>query len=76
MTEVIKKLKPDDLTLFVRTVQEVCPKAIKDVDAKRLQIKVDDMDKESFKKIMSLIATKVEPDEEIYMPPAKKFKYN
>ena len=72
MTEVVRQLSPEDLTLFVHKVKELCPKAVLDMDSKHLQIKVDYMDKVSFKKIMEILYEKT--GNEIYEAPNKKFK--
>lgn len=76
MTEKVKKLKPEDLTEFVHTVQELCPKAVSDLDAKRLQIKVDEIDADSFQKLTALLEAKIGggSEEEIREPPTKRAK--
>ena len=74
MTEKVKKLKPESLTQFIHMVQDICPKAVCDIDAKRLQIKVDDIDKESFEKLTAMLDSKIDDEEEVREPPNKKAK--
>ena len=74
LTEKVKKLGPEGLAKFVDLVQELCPKAKSDLDAKRLQIKVDDIEKEAFLKISSLLDTLVGQAETVAEPPNKKSK--
>ena len=74
LTEKVKKLKPDTLTQFVNMVKELCPKAVSDLDTKRLQIKVDDIDKETFVKVNALLDSKVAMEEDLSEPPNKKAK--
>ena len=74
MTEKVKKLKPEDLTQFVHMVQDLCPKAVTDVDAKRLQIKVDDIEKEVFEKLTAMLDGKIGEDEEVRELAIKKAK--
>ena len=75
LTEKVKMLRPIDLTSFVYKLQELCPKAVADTDSKKLQIKINDIDKESFDKIMDLLDTMIEEDDS-NEPPSKKFKEN
>ncbi len=74
MTEKVKKLKPEDLTQFVHMVQELCPKAVADVDAKRLQIKVDDIEKNAFEKLTKMLDEKIGEEEEVREPNNKRAK--
>lgn len=74
MTEKVRKLKPEDLTAYVRAVQEMCPKAVNDVDEKKLQIKVDELDRPVFEKLMDMLSKKVGGDNEEKEPPMKKNK--
>ena len=74
LTEKVKKLKPDDLTNFVHMVQELCPGAVTDLDTKRLQIKVDDIDKSAFTKVSSMLDAKISVDDDLHEPPNKKAK--
>ncbi len=73
LTEKVKKLKPADLTQFVNMIRERCPKAVSDLDAKRLQIKVDEIDKETFGKINALLDSRI-TDDDFGEPPNKKPK--
>lgn len=69
MTEKIKLLKPIDLTSFVYTVQELCPKALVESDPKNLQIRMNDIEKEVFTKLLNILDDKTN-----YGSPNKKFK--
>lgn len=48
----MKKLKPEGLSQFVRMVQTLCPRALTDLDAKWIQIKVDALSRDSFDRII------------------------
>ena len=49
--EKVKKLSNEALTKMVQKIQEIQNGSITDLDADRIQIKVDDFDKEIFGKI-------------------------
>jgi len=73
LAEKVKKLPEDDLTEFVHTVQHICPKAILESDDKGLKIDINDMDYESFIKVMKIV------DEKLKVAsghPLKKLKLN
>ncbi len=74
LTEKVKKLGPEGLAKFVDMVQELCPKAKSDLDAKRLQIKIDDLEKDAFLKISAMLDTLVAQADPIAEPPNKKAK--
>ena len=74
MTEKVKKLGPEGLVKFVNLVQELCPRAKSDLDAKRLQIKIDDLDKDAFIKIDALLDSLVSTNDTVAEPPNKKAK--
>ena len=46
--ENVRKLNDTDLGLFVKMIKEKCSAAIHDLDAEKLQIKLDDIDKDTF----------------------------
>lgn len=71
LTEKVKKLKPADLTQFVHMVKEQCPKAVSDLDAKRLQIKVDEIDRATLAKLNVLLDS---AEEDASEPVGKKPK--
>jgi len=60
MAEKIKQLKPIDLTYFVYKVQELCPKAITDSNPKTLQIKMNQIEKTTFNKLLGVLEEKVD----------------
>lgn len=73
MAEKVKQLPDDALTDFVHFVQQSCPKAVINNDDKGLQVDINNMDNESFVKIMAVIDSKLE---ESAKSPLKKFKAN
>lgn len=74
LTEKVKRLQPEGLSQFVKMVEELCPKAKSDLDAKRLQIKVDDLDKATFAKLTVLLDSQLGKEEDLREPPNKKPK--
>ena len=54
-TEKVRRLTNDGLTKLVKRVKDICPQALEDVDEQKLHIKVDEIDKESFEKLDSLV---------------------
>jgi hypothetical protein len=54
-TEKVRRLTNDGLTKLVKKCKELCPDALEDVDAEKLHIKVDFIDKESFDKLDQLV---------------------
>lgn len=50
-TEKVRRLTNEGLTKLVKKIKEVCPEALDDVNAEKLHIKVDSIDKESFAKL-------------------------
>lgn len=53
--ESVRKLSDVGLTKLVKAVKEKCEIALSDVDAERLQIKIDDIDKDSFSEIKKIV---------------------
>ena len=62
MTDKVKKLDTETLTSFVHEVQKLCPNAVTNVGTKQLRIKVDDIDKESFIKLVEILNNKTQND--------------
>ncbi len=56
-TEKVKKLPQPSLAEFVELVQKIVPKAVRDLNPKKLQIRVDDIDKTSFVKLNEFLDT-------------------
>ncbi len=69
-TEKVKRLSKEALTEFVKMVQTMTPKAMRDVGAKKLQIRVDDIDKAMFSKFTEFLDSQSKKDE-IKEPPNK-----
>lgn len=61
-TDYVRKLTIEQMTTLVRMIQEECPRVLEDLDSDRLQIKVDDIDKNSFDKLMDFLKTCVDKD--------------
>lgn len=51
----MRRLTNDGLTKLVKKCKELCPDVLEDVDAEKLHIKVDAIDKESFEKLTKLV---------------------
>lgn len=51
-TDNVRKLTIEQMTELVKKIQEECPSVLDDLDSDKLQIKVDDIDKVSFEKLM------------------------
>ena len=54
-TEKVRRLTNEGLTRLVRRIKEICPDALEDVDAEKLHIQVDKIDKRSFTQLTSLV---------------------
>jgi triacylglycerol esterase/lipase EstA (alpha/beta hydrolase family) len=54
-TDYVRKLTIEQMTSLVRMMQDECPNVIDDLDSDKLQIKVDDIDKASFEKLMDFV---------------------
>jgi hypothetical protein len=54
-TDYVRKLTIEQMTSLVRMMQDECPSVIDDLDSDKLQIKVDDIDKASFEKLMDFV---------------------
>jgi hypothetical protein len=52
-TDNVRKLKIEEMTILVRLIQEKCPNVWDDLDSDKLQIKVDDINKELFDEFMN-----------------------
>mmetsp|Transcript_39754 Transcript_39754/g.45633 ORF Transcript_39754/g.45633 Transcript_39754/m.45633 type:complete len:115 (+) Transcript_39754:301-645(+) len=55
-TDNVRKLTIEQMTALVRMIQEECPSVLEDLDSDKLQIKVDDIDRASFEKLMEFTA--------------------
>jgi hypothetical protein len=53
--EKVKKLSNEGLTKMVTKIQEILATSISDLDSDRIQIKVDDFDRENFNKINEFV---------------------
>ena len=56
LAEEVRKLDNEWLTKFVKFIKENCAKALEDLDAEKLQIKIDEIDKDSFENVKELIS--------------------
>ena len=54
-TEKVRRMTNQGLTRLVSKVKDICKEALEDVDEEKLQIQVDKIDKESFKKLSDLV---------------------
>ncbi|CAI2380146.1 unnamed protein product [Moneuplotes crassus] len=55
LTENVRKLTNKGLTVFVKYVKEHCPAAVSDVDSEKIQVKICDIDKETFEGAKKLV---------------------
>lgn len=55
LAENIRKVSHELLAEVVKTVEEQCKAAIEEIDADRIQIKVDSLDKPTFDKLSALV---------------------
>ncbi|CDW80938.1 bromodomain containing protein [Stylonychia lemnae] len=53
--ERVKQLSNEGLTQMVQQIQQIIPSAVSDIENEKLQIKVDEFDKEAFNKISDFI---------------------
>ena len=53
--EKVKKLTNEGLTKMVEHIQSLLPQSISDLENDRIQIKVDDFDKDTFSKVSEFI---------------------
>jgi hypothetical protein len=53
--EKVKKLSNEGLTQMVAQIQNLLPNSISDLENDKIQIKVDDFDKETFAKINDIV---------------------
>ena len=54
-TEKVRRLTNEGLTKLVKKVKELCADALEDVDAEKLHIQVDKIDKKSFDNLTKLV---------------------
>lgn len=54
-TEKVRRLTNEGLTRLVRKVKECCPDALEDIDAEKLHIQVDKIEKKSFEVLLKLV---------------------
>ena len=54
-TEKVRRLTNEGLTRLVKKIKEKCKEALEDVDAEKLHIQVDKIDKESFEVLSKLV---------------------
>lgn len=54
-TEKVRRLTNEGLTRLVRKIKEICSDALEDVDAEKLHIQVDKIDKRSFGQLTTLV---------------------
>lgn len=55
LTERVRKLSNEGLAAFVRLVQKECPSAFEDLDAEKVQVRVDYLDKPTFGSLQNLL---------------------
>jgi len=60
-TEKVRRLTNEGLTRLVKKVKDICPQALEDVDDQKLHIKVDEIDKDAFDKLESLVDDNLKP---------------
>lgn len=66
VTEQIKKLSHDSLISMVEICRERCPRAVKELEAEKVQITIDDLDRSTFNLLKELVYG---PEE---VPPVKR----
>ena len=74
-SDQVKKLSPSLLAEFVELVKQVSAKSIKELSIKKLQLRLNDIDKESFRILFQFVdkhkATSKKDKEEMGEPPRK-----
>lgn len=55
LTEKVRKLSNEGLSAFVKLVQVECPLAFEDLDAEKVQIRVDYLDRTTYASLMILV---------------------
>ena len=55
MTDKVRKLSNEGLSAFVKMVQNNCPKAFEDVDAEKVQVRVDNLDRSTYSQLLVII---------------------
>jgi len=63
LTESTRRLSHETLAQFVMIVQAECPKALEELDNQRLQIKVDELDRRTFNKLLDVTKTHLKSDD-------------
>lgn len=59
----VRKLTIEQMTSLVKMMQSECPNVLDDLDSDKLQIKVDDIDRTSFDKLMDFTKSCINKDE-------------
>ena len=55
LTEKVRKLSNEGLSAFVKLVQKDCPTAFEDLDAEKVQIRVDYLDRSTYNQLLILV---------------------
>jgi hypothetical protein len=55
LTEKVRKLSNEGLSAFVRLVQKECPNAFEDLDAEKVQVRVDFLDRDTYSQLLVLV---------------------
>ena len=55
LVDKVKKLTNEGLTQMVQHIQTLIPQSVSDLENDKIQIKIDDFDKETFKKVTEFI---------------------
>ena len=75
LSERVRKLQNQSLTEFVELVKKFCSKSIKEIHPKKLQIRVNDFDKDTFQKLTEFLDNhKTQTQDEVQEPPRKILK--
>lgn len=55
LTEKVRKLSNEGLAAFVKYIQSECTSAFEDLDAEKVQVRVDYIDKATFNSVMQML---------------------
>ena len=55
LTEGVRKLSNEGLSAFVKLVQTQCPSAFEDLDAEKVQVRVDMLDRNTYESLSTLV---------------------
>ena len=55
LTDKVRKLSNEGLSAFVKMVQNNCPAAFEDLDAEKVQVRVDYLDKNTYSQLVVII---------------------